>query len=179
MDKFDGIEEQDNPMPNWWLWTLYFTIIFAVFYFLYYVVLEGPSLRSIYDKDVQGVLLAQGSSQSKTLKPTDQLFAAMLMDSVALSKGKDIYLGKCAACHLPDGGGSIGPNLTDRYWIHGDGKPGAIFDVVAQGVSDKGMPPWASLLTPDEMKFVVTFVTSLKGKSPAVPKAPQGTEVKE
>src|SRR5690606_6343141 len=95
------------------------------------------------------------------------------LDPSVQEQGKTVYATNCASFHAPDGGGLIGPNITDNYWIHG-GKPADIYHVVAGGVLDKGMPPWEKTLKPEQLRAVVAYVVSLKGTSPANPKAPQG-----
>ena len=82
----------------------------------------------------------------------------------------------CAACHAADGGGLIGPNLTDTSWLHG-GKIDEIHAVIANGVLAKGMPAWAKQLKPEEIDEVTAYVWSLYGSTPAQPKAPEGLVV--
>ena len=90
-----------------------------------------------------------------------------------MEEGKETFTAYCASCHRPDGGGLIGPNLTDAYWLHG----GAITDVyktVAGGVLEKGMPPWEKTLKPAQLNAVVAYVMTLQGTTPKDPKPPQG-----
>jgi cytochrome c oxidase cbb3-type subunit 3 len=75
-----------------------------------------------------------------------------------------------------DGGGLIGPNLTDNAWIHG-GQITDIYKTVMNGVLEKGMPAWGTMLKPEEVEQVVAYVASLQGSNPANPKAPQGAPV--
>ncbi len=96
--------------------------------------------------------------------------------STILAEGRIVYVGKCAVCHGEKGEGTIGPNLTDGFWIHGDGKDAAVETVVKDGVADKGMPAWLNSLKPDELKNVVAFVRSLADTNVSG-KAPQGTKV--
>jgi len=104
---------------------------------------------------------------------TDQLLV-MSKDPAALASGKTVFGAYCVACHGPDGGGVIGPNLTDTYWIHG-GSPAAIYTTVHDGVLAKGMPAWGLSLKPEEVDAVVAYVISLQGTTPATPKPPEGT----
>ena len=74
----------------------------------------------------------------------------------------------------PDGGGNtIGPNLTDQYWIHGGGIKN-VFRTIKYGVPEKGMISWQTQLTASDMQKVASFVWSLQGSTPTDPKAPQG-----
>jgi cytochrome c oxidase cbb3-type subunit 3 len=98
---------------------------------------------------------------------------ALVSDKAAVESGKAVFMKNCVACHGPDGGGIIGPNLTDNYWIHG-GTIAEVYKTVTVGVLEKGMPPWGKMLKPDELERVVAYVTTLHGTTPANPKAPQG-----
>ena len=77
------------------------------------------------------------------------------------------------ACHLASGGGSVGPNLTDEYWLHGGGVK-EVFHTIKVGVPEKGMISWESQLSPTDIQKVASFVLSLQGSNPADGKAPQG-----
>lgn len=104
--------------------------------------------------------------------PTANL--AVLTDDVSLTAGKKIWDTQCFSCHLNDGGGLIGPNMTDKYWIHG-GDMASIVNLIKVGVPAKGMIPWESTLTPDQINQVASFImVKLVGTSPANPKAPEG-----
>jgi cbb3-type cytochrome c oxidase subunit III len=100
---------------------------------------------------------------------------AQAADTEVLGRGKATFTAMCAACHGPDGGGVIGPNLTDDYWLHGS-SPTAVHTTVANGVLAKGMPAWGKTLQPAELDAVVAYVISLHGTSPASPKAPEGVQ---
>ncbi len=99
---------------------------------------------------------------------------ALLTDEASLAAGKKIWDTQCFTCHLNDGGGSIGPNMTDDYWIHG-GDLASIINIINVGVPAKGMIPWATTLTPEQIAQVSSFIkVKLVGTTPANPKAPQG-----
>lgn len=98
---------------------------------------------------------------------------ALASDPTALANGKSLYDMNCAVCHRADGGGLIGPNLTDDAWLHGSA-PTAIHATIANGVLEKGMPPWDRLLKPEQVNAVTAYVISLRGTNPPAPKAPEG-----
>ncbi len=175
--EYDGIIEHDNPLPGWWLATFYITVIFSVLYFGYYQMGSGKSLVEEYQdsqKEFQLNIAAQNAGKAPS-GPTESELNAALANAGAKSNGKSIYDTKCAACHGNEGQGLIGPNLTDKFWIHG-GKITDIANTIAKGVSDKGMPPWEALLSKEELINVAAYVKAFKGSNPANAKAPQGTE---
>src|SRR5690606_8886494 len=104
----------------------------------------------------------------------DDQLSGLVSQSSVVAEGKTVYDANCAACHRPDGGGLIGPNLTDDAWIHG-GKPTEIHRTIATGVLAKGMPPWERILRPEQVNAVTAYVISLKGTNPPNPKAAEGT----
>ena len=71
-------------------------------------------------------------------------------------------------------GGDIGPNLTDKYWIHMKRDPQAIYPFVVQGFEEKGMPAWGEVLSKEDIMAVVSYVVALKGTTPPKSKEPQG-----
>jgi cytochrome c oxidase cbb3-type subunit 3 len=95
-----------------------------------------------------------------------------------LAKGKQIFVNNCASCHKEDGGGNIGPNLTDEYWIHGAGIRD-IFNVVKTGVIEKGMIAWSAVLSPEQIRDVSFYIVSIGGTNPPGAKAPQGEKYSE
>ena len=98
----------------------------------------------------------------------------LLSDASDLSAGKAIFNEKCAVCHKTDGGGGIGPNLTDEYWILGGGIKN-VFSTISEGGRDgKGMVSWKAELKPSEIAQAASYVLSLQGTTPAEPKAAEG-----
>ena len=98
---------------------------------------------------------------------------AALTDQKSLAFGQEIFISKCAACHGQKGEGTVGPNMTDEYWLHG-GSIKNIFRTVYNGVPDKGMISWSNQLRPSEIQAVSSYILTLKGTNPPNPKAPQG-----
>ena len=171
---YDGIQELDNPLPGWWVQTFIWTIIFAIGYYCYYELGNGPSLQSELKQDmaqIESQIIAskgQGFQNDEVLK--------LVTDSEKMKGAAKAFTEKCVSCHGDHAQGVIGPNLTDHYWIHGDGKPGSIATVINAGVLDKGMPAWGALLSRDDILSLAAYIVSLKDSKPAGAKAPQGTE---
>jgi cytochrome c oxidase cbb3-type subunit 3 len=174
--EYDGIQEFNYPAPFWWQLFFYLSIAFGFGYYFYYEIGGGMSSDERINKLMAEVKTAQIQNQPQG--PDLKGLLALTTDSNALKIGKESFVAKCAACHAPDGGGLVGPNLTDNFWIHGKGELGDIYKVVHDGVLDKGMPAWAALMKDEELNSVVAYVKTLVGTKPQTPKAPQGTEVK-
>jgi cytochrome c oxidase cbb3-type subunit 3 len=173
--EYDGIHEYDNPMPRWWLNVLYATIVFSVLYLLNFIpaVGEGPGRIANYEADMARAREARAAEAAKAGPVTAEALLALTRDATAMSQARERFQSTCAPCHRADGGGNIGPNLTDDFWIHG-GSPVQIAATVTHGVPEKGMPPWGPVLKPAELSAVVAYVTTLRGTHPAHPKEPQG-----
>lgn len=171
---YDGILEYDNPMPRWWLATFWVTIIFSVIYVLN-VPGVGIGKGRIADYEAEMAKAAELAAATNPLAGmTGEKLAAIAGDPAQLALGKATYATTCAACHAVDGGGGIGPNLTDAYWMHG-GSPMEVLTTIVNGVLDKGMPAWGKVLKPDQVQAVAAYLTTLVGTTPAKPKEPQGT----
>jgi len=175
---YDGIEEFDNPMPRWWVYLFWATIIFSILYLLN-VPGFGIGKGRIADYDKAMAAAAAADAKRKAAQPAGasaEQLAAMTKDASVLALGKQVFGQNCAACHRADAGGQIGPNLTDDYWLHG-GALDQIHKTVADGVLEKGMPPWSKVLKPNQLDAVVAYVYTLRGTNPPNPKAPQGDQV--
>jgi cytochrome c oxidase cbb3-type subunit III len=169
--EYDGIQEYDNPMPRWWLLTFAGTVVFSVVY-LFNVGPVGNGKGRIADYEAEMLAAAELAPPAPTaIEPATLL--ALSKDREALEDGKEVFGAYCASCHGPDGGGVIGPNLTDNVWLHG-GAPEAIYLTVNEGVLAKGMPPWGKSLKPEQLTAVTAYVISLQGSTPTNPKAPEG-----
>lgn len=171
---YDGIRELDNHLPPWWKWMFYLSIVFAVVYMLAYHVFDVlPSQNEEYQIELA---VAEEEADARKLLAVNELdennVEATLVEA-ELANGKVIYERSCAVCHAADGGGGVGPNFTDDYWIHG-GSINDIFSIVKYGVPQKGMIAWQSTLKPTDMRDVSSYIMTFKGTVPANPKEPQG-----
>jgi cytochrome c oxidase cbb3-type subunit III len=169
----DGIQEYDNKLPNWWLYTLYGAIVFAVGYWYWYETLRaGQSPKEAYQVELDRAAAEQAMA-IKVGEATPESLLALTKDPNAVALGKQVFVSTCAACHRSDGGGNVGPNLTDEFWLHG-GAPEKIFRTVASGVPDKGMPAWQPQLGALKTQAVTAYVLGLRGTNVAGGKPPQG-----
>jgi len=170
---FDGIEEFDNSLPNWWLWTFYLAIIFAVFYWFHYHAIGTGALPAEEFQQEMEAAEARLAASLEGKEVTDASLLALAAEPTVVQKGAQIFATNCVACHLANAGGSIGPNLTDDYWIHG-GKPTDLYKTVTEGVPAKGMITWLPVLGPLRCQQVVAYLLTIKNTNVAGGKAPQG-----
>ena len=175
---YDGIQELDNELPPWWLWLFYITIIWAVVYMVYYHVLgTGPSSAEEYQMEMARTetrYQQQGGETGAAGQEETKLTA--LTDEQSLAEGKTIFTKNCVPCHGNNGEGTVGPNLTDDYWIHGATMKDMV-NTITNGVPAKGMIAWIPVLTPDEIVKVASYIRTLHGTNPPDAKAPEGEKV--
>ncbi|HEU4859772.1 MAG TPA: cbb3-type cytochrome c oxidase N-terminal domain-containing protein [Chitinophagaceae bacterium] len=171
---YDGIKELDNALPPWWKWGFYFTIIVAVIYmFRFHVIKTGPTPLEEYDKEMR-IAAAKMEEFRKNNKETFDEKTVTLADEKGIAEGRKIFSGTCLPCHGGNGeGNAVGPNLTDKYWLHG-GSLGDVFKTITVGVPDKGMQAWGRTFSPADIRNISSFILSLQGSNPANAKAPQG-----
>lgn len=171
----DGIVEEDNPLPRWWVYLFIGTLIFAVIYVAYYHFGPGASQQQELDAGMKKIAALQHPASAKPAANSSIDQFAISPDKV--KAGKVVYDSKCAACHGGLGEGLIGPNLTDNAWINGDGSGPAVYQVIHDGVVQKGMLAWKDTLSESDLNAVTVYVLSLKGTHPANPKAPEGAAI--
>lgn len=174
---YDGIKELDNHLPPWWKWLFYGTIAWSVVYIVLFHLSESlPLSLQEYQNEV-----VEAEEQQRILKasqPETQIDENALVftnDVALIEKGKAVFMNNnCGSCHRNDGGGNtIGPNLTDDYWIHG-GDVKNVFATIKNGAVEKGMPAWGKSMKPEDVRDVTFFVMSLRETNPENGKAPQG-----
>jgi cytochrome c oxidase cbb3-type subunit 3 len=173
---YDGIQEYDNPMPGWWVYLFVATILFSVLYALNLPGIGvGRGRIAGYEAEMAKARAASAASAPPAASLSDADLRSMANDPAKVALGKATFETNCVACHRADGGGLIGPDLTDDYWIHG-GAPTRILATVTNGVLDKGMPTWGPVLKPDQIPAVTAYVLTLHGTHPPDPKASQGVK---
>ncbi len=172
--RYDDIEEYDNRLPNWWLYTLYGAVIFAIGYWFHYHVLHsGPSAAESYEQSVAADRRAAAERARRAGSVTDDALVTLSHDPATVTAGQQIFQTNCAACHGANAGGVIGPNLTDNAWIHG-ARPTQVFRTVLDGVPARGMPAWGPQLGDERVKTVLAYVLTLRNTNVAGGKPPQG-----
>lgn len=147
-DEADGIEEYDNPLPDWWLGLFWGSIVWAIAYFAWFI-LTDQSQVGWYESEV-----AAADERWPEQAAAEIRFA---YSDEAASAGSEIYATNCAACHGAALEGGIGPNLIDAEWIHG-GQASQVIGIIRNGVLDKGMVAWGGILSPDQINQVASYV---------------------
>lgn len=179
---YDGIKELDNHLPPWWKWLFYGTIAWSVVYVIVFHFLSTlPLSEQEYQNEVaqaeEQAIQRQASQPQEAIDEDNIIFTN---DPEIIEKGKSVFANNpCGSCHRNDGGGNtIGPNLTDEYWIHG-GDVKNVFNTIKNGAVDKGMPAWGKSMTPQDVRNVTFYIMSLQGTNPPDAKAPQGEFFKQ
>ncbi len=170
---YDGIKELDNRVPPWFSYLFYGSIIFAVYYLLDYHVLKSGLLQEEeYKQEIEFASMQRIELERSGVLVNEET-VTLLTDAAAVNEGKEIYSANCVACHGPLGGGLVGPNLTDNYWISGGGIKN-IFKTIKYGVPVKGMISWETQLNFKQIQAVASYVISLNGTNPPNGKQPEG-----
>lgn len=175
-DEADGIEEYDNPLPDWWLGLFWFTIVWALAYTVHY--------HFIADRSQEKRLAAEMAAAEARWPEQAQAEIRFTMSDEAAAAGEAVYTQNCAPCHAAGLEGLIGPSFIDDEWIHG-GTAADVIRIIREGVLDKGMVAWAGILSPEQINNVAAYVISKNGEATGRPiddflrdpaDAPAGTE---
>lgn len=169
---YDGIRELDNSLPPWWKYSFYISIVWAVFYLAYYHIAGGPSSADEYNAEVQLAQIQVEEYKKKNALNVDEN-NVQLADATGIAEGKELYATNCAPCHGAAGEGTVGPNLTDNYWIHG-GTLSEIYKSIKYGWPAKGMKSWEADFSAVQIKNLTSYIHSLQGTNPPNAKAPEG-----
>ena len=172
---YDGIQEYDNPMPGWWVWSFILSTVFAVYY---YIAIETGNINT-YEQDLaesvadlEAIRASYAEAHPVALMDETTL-AGVVADNDRIASGQATYNTFCIACHGAAGEGGIGPNMTDAFWING-GSNMDIFNVIRDGVPAKGMAAWKDAIPAEDRASLVAFIVSLQGTEPANAKEAQG-----
>ena len=175
--EYDGITELDNPCPDWLMYIFYFTAFLAVFFLGYHF---GSSSKN---EILQSYI---GKLQNVQLQPVEEApevseseLVALLEEPAELASGEEIFKDKCALCHGEFGEGLIGPNLTDNYWLHGQGNISDIVNTIRSGVPDKGMVAWKDRIPEKNILQIAAYIKSLKGTQAEGAKEPDGKLIED
>ncbi|CAN5550007.1 hypothetical protein BH10BAC2_BH10BAC2_40440 [soil metagenome] len=171
---YDGIRELDNRLPPWWLYGFYACILFAcVYLWRTQVSHTAPSPVEELQASMKVAAQEKEANLAKSKNNVNESTVQLLTDASDIEAGKKVFTTMCAACHAADGGGTVGPNLTDNYWLHG-GSIQDLFKTIKYGWPEKGMKSWKDDYSPIQIAQIASYVKALHGTKPATPKEPQG-----
>jgi cytochrome c oxidase cbb3-type subunit 3 len=171
---YDGIKELDNNLPPWWKYLFYACIVFSAIYLVRYEIMGAPNQEDELKAEVEKAKIEVEEYMKTAPDLMDEKTVTLLTDPADLDAGKAIFTTNCVACHRADGGGQIGPNLTDDNWILGGGIKNLFHTITNGGRDGKGMIAWKGTLKPKEIQAVSSYIISLNGSNPKDAKAPEG-----
>ncbi len=170
---YDGIRELDNIIPPWFTTAFLISILIAVVYlYRYHIAKSAPLQIEEFENEMAKADLEHDEYLKREANSIDESSVA-IMTGADLDAGRKVFITLCAVCHKLDGGGLVGPNLTDDYTLHG-GSLQEIFKTVKYGVPEKGMISWKEQLSPIQMAQVSNYILTLKGTNPPDAKEKQG-----
>lgn len=171
---YDGIKELDNSLPPWWLYGFYLSIVIGIAYlYVYHYSDIGMSQHEEYVAEMREGEKVKAAFAARQANNIDEKNLVALLDEQSLRLGMDEFTRVCAACHGKEGQGGVGPNLTDKYWLHGGSMP-EIYKTIKNGVPEKGMIAWKNQMQPVTMHQIASYIETLQGTNPPNPKEKQG-----
>ena len=175
---YDGIQELDNVLPPWWVYLFYSCIAFAFIYLIRFHIVGDYDQKKEFETEMSEAKIAIDEYNKTAPDLMNLEKVTLLTDATAIAAGKEIFAKNCVACHRADGGGQIGPNLTDDMWINGGGIKNVFNTIMEGGRDGKGMISWKASIKPSDIQKVASYVISLQGSKPATPK-PTEPEAKQ
>ena len=152
-DEADGIDEYDNPLPDWWVGMFWFTIVWAIAYFSWYhIVADRSQVKNLAEEMAAAEAMYPEQAAAAAANITD-----FTITPEAVTAGQAVFTQNCVACHGADLKGIIGPSFLDDEWIHG-GQASDILNTIIVGVPEKGMVPWGGILSPEQINQVTAYV---------------------
>lgn len=173
---YDGIQEYDNPLPGWWKWMFIGSIVFSIFYAMFFHMgAPGRSMLDQYDVAFAANTRLQ-FSEIGDLEPTRETLLSYMQEDRWLRVGQVVYKTNCITCHGRNGEGVVGPNLTDEFYKHVKNVED-IAKVINEGAANGAMPAWANRLHQNEIVLVSCYIASLRGENVEGGKGPEGNAI--
>ncbi|RYD99583.1 MAG: c-type cytochrome [Sphingobacteriales bacterium] len=171
--EYDGIRELDNNIPKWWQLSFAGTVVIGIIYiFRMFVTGSLPDQISELQEDQRVAAIKIAEYLKNSANNVDENSVIML-DAGGIAQGKELFAKNCVACHGGSGEGTIGPNLTDEYWLHKGGIKD-VFYSIKYGWPEKGMKSWQSDFSPAQIAQLASYVKSLAGTNPPNAKEKDG-----
>jgi cytochrome c oxidase cbb3-type subunit 3 len=173
---YDGIRELSNEPPYWLSFIFIISVLFAYTYMAKYHIFKSGDLQEEKYRKEMAVFAGEEDQAGKlmVMRPaeTGGSLGPLTLEA-DLTAGKDIFRINCVVCHLSEGQGLVGPNLTDEFWIHG-GSYSDIVNLIIEGVPAKGMISWKTQISQEQIHQVASYILTLQGTNPPNPKPPEG-----
>lgn len=172
---YDGIRELDNKIPSWWLYSFYGTILIGVIYMYRMFISETmpDQITELHEENRLAQIKIQEYLKNAANNVDEN--SVVMLDDAGIASGQKLFKSMgCTTCHGENGeGNSVGPNLTDDYWLH-KGSINDIFYSIKYGWPEKGMKSWKDDLSPIQIAQIASYIKSLKGSNPPNAREPQG-----
>jgi len=177
-DSPDGILVYDNPVPRWWKLLFFACVVIAPVSFLFYVCgQDGRSVHDQYNAHKSSVLTLRFKG-IELVADRETILEYLNNQPEWLAVGEATYKANCVSCHGPDGGGLVGPNLTDDYWKNVTSVEG-IARVLENGAGNGAMPAWKTRFShQNQIVLTAAYVASMR-KNPVKGKGPEGVRISD
>ncbi len=174
---YDGIQEYDNPLPGWWKFLFWVSILASPFYYLYFHGgAEGRSIHDQYNNHMAEIFELRFAEIGELDSDKETILKYMYDEPEWLAVGKVVYQTNCVSCHAADGSGLVGPNLTDDYWKNVRSVED-IAKVMENGAANGAMPAWKNRLShKNQIVLTAAYIASLRAE-PVTGKAPEGNKI--
>lgn len=175
---YDGIVEYDNPLPGWWKFLFgFFVFISPIYYFYMHSGMEGRSIHDEYNAHMASVFQIRFAEIGELTGDRETLLEYMNEKPDWLKVGEVAYQTNCVSCHKADGGGSVGPNLTDDNWLHVNSIED-IVSVIEKGAANGAMPAWGARFShPNQIVLISAYVASLRKNPVSTGKIAEGNKI--
>jgi cytochrome c oxidase cbb3-type subunit 3 len=170
---YDGIRELDNKIPSWWTWAFFSFVLFGIVYLYRMFVSETLPNQYVELAKANEIAAEQKLEFLKNSANNVDENSVVFLGAADIAQGAAVFAKNCVACHGDKGQGGVGPNLTDDYWLHKGGIKD-IFYSIKYGWQEKGMKSWKDDFSPMQIAQLASFVKTLHGTNPPMPKAQQG-----
>lgn len=174
---YDGIQEYDNPLPGWWKFLFWVSILFSpVYYFYFHVGAPGRSIEEQYNTHMASMYNLR-FSEIGDLKPDRDTLLQYMNEPDWLAVGEVVYKTNCVSCHGAKGEGLVGPNLTDSHWKNVR-KIEDIVTVINEGAANGSMPAWKNRIShPNQRILAAAYIASLNKNPLPGPREAEGIEL--
>ncbi|QDU32100.1 Cbb3-type cytochrome c oxidase subunit CcoP2 [Poriferisphaera corsica] len=160
---YDGIMEYDNPLPGWWVWLFWGTIVFSIIYFFIVTMAQGELSPLGELRREKAMWQERKLAVLGEMAPSEETMLRLMSEPAMLEQGRSLYVGKCAVCHGQNGEGIVGPNLTDDRYRNVKTLMD-VFKVVKDGAGGGSMPAWKTQMMESDMLLVSAYTASLRGE---------------